>query len=252
MTDGTLPGQVALVTGGSRGIGAAIAESLAATGANIAISARTTESLTTTRRQIESLGRRCLPLAFDVTSNEQVSHAVAEVERELGPIDILINNAGVNIPRPAVEVSEDEWSTVLDTNLKGPFFCAQAVGRSMIARRRGRIVNVASAAGLIPAVERAAYCSSKAGLIMLTRVLALEWAEFGITVNAIAPTFVETELAAQTLSRPGMREYWESRIPIGRLATTGDVAAAVRYLVSADASFVTGTVLPVDGGLTMQ
>jgi 2-deoxy-D-gluconate 3-dehydrogenase len=151
-----------------------------------------------------------------------------------------------------VDVSEDAWSTVLDTDLKGPFFCAQAVGRSMIARRRGRIVNVASAAGLIPALERAAYCSSKAGLIMLTRVLALEWAEFGIAVNAVAPTFVETELAAQTLSRPGMREYWESRIPISRLATTDDVAAAVRYLVSAEASFVTGTVLPLDGGLTMR
>jgi 2-deoxy-D-gluconate 3-dehydrogenase len=122
----------------------------------------------------------------------------------------------------------------------------------MVERRSGRIVNIASAAGLIPALERAAYCSSKAGVVMLTRVLALEWAQFGITVNAIAPTFVETELAAQTLNRPGVREYWEKTIPLGRIATTDDVVAAMRYLVSPQAGFVTGTVLPVDGGLTMR
>jgi NAD(P)-dependent dehydrogenase (short-subunit alcohol dehydrogenase family) len=126
-----------------------------------------------------------------------------------------------------------------------------SAGRTMVERRSGRIVNIASAAGLIPALERAAYCSSKAGVIMLTRVLALEWAQFGITVNAIAPTFVETELAAQTLNRPGVRDYWESTIPLGRIATTDDVVAAARYLVSPEAGFVTGTVLPVDGGLTM-
>lgn len=122
----------------------------------------------------------------------------------------------------------------------------------MVDRRSGRIVNISSAAGLIPALERVAYCSSKAGLIMLTRVLALEWAQYGITVNAVAPTFVETELAAQTLNRPGVREYWERTIPLGRIATTVDVAAAVRYLVSPEASFITGEVLSVDGGLAMR
>jgi 2-deoxy-D-gluconate 3-dehydrogenase len=241
-----------LVTGASRGIGAAIAFSLAAAGADVAISARDLTSLDVTRDQIAPLGTHCLSLALDVTNRAQVSDAVDQIERELGVIDILVNNAGINIPRPALEVTEAQWDAILDTNLKGAFLCAQTIGRSMVARRHGRIVNIASAAGLIPAQERAAYCSSKAGIIMLTRVLALEWAEFGITVNAVAPTFVETELAAQTLNRPGVREFWQSRIPLGRLATTEDVAAAVRYLVSPAASFITGTVLPVDGGLTMR
>ena len=244
MQGGDLTGKVALVTGGSRGIGAAIAESLAEAGASVAISARSRDSLSPTCARVESLGRRCLAIEFDVTASDQIAHAVGEIERELGAVDILINNAGVNIPRPALEVTEDQWDAILDTNLKGAFLCAKAVGPSMIGRGTGRIVNIASAAGLIPAMERAAYCSSKAGMIMLTRVLALEWAEFGVTVNAVAPTFVETELAAQTLNRPGVRAEWESRIPLGRLATTADVAAAVHYLVSPAAGFVTGTVLP--------
>ncbi|MFN8591889.1 MAG: glucose 1-dehydrogenase [Thermomicrobiales bacterium] len=247
-----IAGRVALVTGASRGIGAAIARSLATAGVDVAISARDVASLAETCRHISAAGRRCLPVAFDVTDSDGMAAAVAGIEGDLGPIDILVNNAGVNLPRPAVEVTEGQWDAILDTNLKGAFFCAQAVGRSMIARRRGRIVNIASAAGLIPAHERAAYCASKAGLVMLTRVLALEWAEFGVTVNALAPTFVETELAAQTLNRPGMREFWESRIPLGRLATVDDVAAAVRYLVSDEAGFITGVVLPIDGGLTMR
>jgi NAD(P)-dependent dehydrogenase (short-subunit alcohol dehydrogenase family) len=141
---------------------------------------------------------------------------------------------------------------VLDTNLKGVFFCAQAAGRRMIARGGGAIVNVASAAGLIPAEDRAAYCSSKAGVVMLTKELALEWARFGVRVNAVAPTFVETELAAQTLNRPGMRELWNSRIPLGRIATVDDVVAGVCYLASPAAAFITGVTLPIDGGLTMR
>ncbi len=251
-TESDLVGTVALVTGSSRGIGAAVALSLAEAGANVAVSARDLESLTGTCSRIEALGQKCVPIACDVTRTSTISEAISTIGRALGPIDILINNAGVNLPRPALDVTEEQWDNILDTNLKGAFFCAQQVGRSMVARGGGRIVNIASAAGLIPARERAAYCASKAGLIMLTRILALEWAEFGVRVNAVAPTFVETELAAQTLSRPGMRAYWESRIPLGRLATEADVTAAVRYLVSPEASFITGVVLPVDGGLTMH
>ena len=251
-TERGLTGSIALVTGGSRGIGAAVARSLAEAGADVAVSARDRDGLVDTCRQIELTGRRSLAIAFDVTRTSTISEAISSVERELGPIDILVNNAGVNLPRPALEVSEDQWDTILDTNLKGAFFCTQRVGQTMVARRGGRIVNIASAAGLIPAHERAAYCASKAGLVMLTRVLALEWAEFGVTVNALAPTFVETELAAQTLNRPGVRAFWESRIPLGRLATTADVATAVRYLVSPEANFITGVALPIDGGLTMR
>ena len=247
-----LQNSIAFVTGASRGIGAALAIALAESGADLAISARDVASLDETRDAITSLGRRCLPVAMDVTASESIDPGFERIERELGPVVILVNNAGVNIPRPALEATESQWDAILDTNLKGVFLCSQRAGRTMVERRSGRIVNIASAAGLIPALERAAYCSSKAGVIMLTRVLALEWAQFGITVNAIAPTFVETELAAQTLNRPGVREYWESTIPLGRIATTDDVVAAMRYLVSPQAGFVTGTVLPVDGGLTMR
>lgn len=252
MTSQPLQGQVALVTGASRGIGAAIAMTLAEFGADIAVTARDVTSLNGTAAQIAATGRHSISVACDVTDAESINTAVTQVETELGPIDILVNNAGVNIPRLALEATEAQWDTILDTNLKGAFLCSQRVGRAMVERRGGRIVNIASAAGLIPALERVAYCSSKAGLIMLTRVLALEWAQYGITVNAVAPTFVETELAAQTLNRPGVREYWERTIPLGRLATTADVAAAVRYLVSPESSFVTGDVLSVDGGLTMR
>lgn len=252
MTSQPLQGQVALVTGASRGIGAAIAMTLAESGADIAVTARDVTSLNGTAAQIAATGRHSISVACDVTDAESINTAVTQVETELGPIDILVNNAGVNIPRLALEATEAQWDTILDTNLKGAFLCSQRVGRTMVERRGGRIVNIASAAGLIPALERVAYCSSKAGLIMLTRVLALEWAQYGITVNAVAPTFVETELAAQTLNRPGVREYWERTIPLGRLATTADVAAAVRYLVSPESSFVTGDVLSVDGGLTMR
>ena len=252
MTSQPLQGQVALVTGASRGIGAAIATTLAESGADVAITARDATSLHATAAQVAATSRRCLPVACEVTDAASVDAAATQIEATFGPVDILVNNAGVNIPRLALEATEAQWDTILDTNLKGAFLCSQRVGRTMVERRSGRIVNMSSAAGLIPALERVAYCSSKAGLIMLTRVLALEWAQYGITVNAVAPTFVETELAAQTLNRPGVREYWERTIPLGRIATTGDVAAAVRYLVSPEAGFVTGEVLSVDGGLAMR
>ncbi len=247
-----LLGKIAFVTGSSRGIGARIAAVLARAGADVAVAARRLDTLGETRAQIESLGRRALAVEIEMTDVHSIRHAVESVEQDLGPIDILINNAGINIPCSATEVTEEQWDQILNVNLKGAFFCAQAVARGMMARRHGKIVNVSSAAGLIPAHERAAYGSSKAGLIMLTRVLALEWASYHITVNAIAPTFVETELAAQTLNRPGIREYWSTRIPLGRLATVEDVAGAVLYLVSPIADFLTGTVIPVDGGLTMR
>lgn len=250
--DRELSGQVVFVTGGSRGIGAAVALALAQAGADVAVAARKRDGLKDTCHRIVEAGRRCLAVECNVQDVGDIANAVRDVEDGLGAIDILVNNAGVNMPQPAVEVREEQWDAILDTNLRGAFFCAQQVGRAMISRGRGRIVNISSAAGLIPAHDRAAYCASKAGLVMLTRVLALEWAGYGVTVNAVAPTFVETELAAQTLNRPGMREMWTSAIPLGRLATTDDVVAAVRYLVSPSAAFVTGVTLPVDGGLTMR
>ena len=246
-----LSGQVALVTGASRGIGAGVALALATAGADIAITAREAERLSETAAAVREAGRRCLPLAMDVTDVASIEAAVETVAAELGRIDILVNNAGVNIPRPAVEVTEEQWDAIQDTKLKGAFFAAQAVAKRMIPLGSGVIVNVASAAGLIAVEERAAYCSSKAGIIMLTKQLALEWARHDIRVNGVAPTFVETELAAQTLNRPGVRDYWNVRIPLGRIATVADVADAIVYLASPAAAFITGVTMPVDGGLTL-
>ena len=247
-----LEGKTALVTGSSRGIGAGIAVKLAEVGANVAITARRLGSLEETASRIKTLGRRSLPIELEVTNLSNIREAIASVEQNLGPIDILVNNAGINIPRPATDVTEEQWDQIFDVNLKGAFFCSKEVASGMIARKEGKIINVSSAAGLIPMEERAAYSSSKAGLLMLTRVLALEWAPYQITVNAVAPTFIETELARQTLDRPGMRDHLLSRIPLNRLATVEDLAGAVLYLCSSAADFITGTVIPVDGGLTLR
>ena len=252
MAENFLEPQIALVTGASRGIGAGVAAELARAGADVAISARSSNALRATCQKIESSGRRAFPVELEVTKLSSIRHAVRSIEQDFGPITILVNNAGVNFPRPATEVTEEQWDRIFNINLKGVFFCSKEVGQGMIGRKQGKIINVSSAAGLIPADERAAYCSSKAGVLMLTRVLALEWAAYKITVNAVAPAFVETELGRQTLDRPGVRDYWTSRIPLGRIATVEEVAAAVVYLASPAADFITGAVLPIDGGLTIR
>lgn len=241
-------GEIALVTGASRGIGASIAVELAGAGADVAITARQSISLERTVKAIEALGRRVLPISLDVTDLGSIHTGVDKTEQELGPISILVNNAGINIPRPATELAVEEWDTVLDTNLRGVFFCCQAAARYMIPRRRGKIVNISSESGLIASLARAHYGPSKAAVNMLTRNLAYEWAQHNITVNAVAPTFVDTDMGAITLSRPGMRERILKDIPLGRLGAVEDVAMAVLYLASPAADFITGAVLPVDGG----
>jgi NAD(P)-dependent dehydrogenase (short-subunit alcohol dehydrogenase family) len=247
-----LAGRIAMVTGASRGIGRGIALELARAGASVAVTARGVGDLAGTAREIEAAGTSALAVALEVRDRASIRAAAETVEERLGPVDILVNNAGVQRLRHALDVTEDDWDFVLDTNLRGLFFCCQELGRRMVERRRGKIVNVSSAAGLIPSAERAAYASSKAAVLTLTRVLAVEWAAHGVTVNAVAPTFVETELAAQTLDRPGAREAILARIPLRRLATVEDVAAAVRYLASPAADYLTGTTISVDGGLTMR
>ena len=248
MADFSICGEIALVTGASRGIGAGIAVELARAGADVAITARQITSLEQTAWTIEALGRRVLSISLEVTDLDSIHTEVDQAEQELGPISILVNNAGINIPRPATELTVAEWDAVLDTNLRGVFFCSQAAARHMIPRRRGKIVNVSSESGLIASLERAHYGPSKAGVNMLTRNLAYEWAQYNINVNAVAPTFVATDMGAITLSRPGMRERILKDIPLGRLGTVEDVATAVLYLASPAADFITGAVLPVDGG----
>lgn len=244
-----LDGRVALVTGASRGIGRAIARRLAADGADVAVTARDPDSLAETLGDVRAGGRRGLGIALDVTSVASIRAAVTEVEAALGPLDILVNNAGTQRLRLALDVTEDDWDIVLDTNVRGAFFVAQAVGRGMVSRGHGRIVNIASMAALKTNPERSAYNTSKAGLIAVTRTLALEWAASGVRVNAIAPTFVETELAGLWLDRPGIRDQVQAAIPIHRLPSVDEVAAAVAYLVSPGADAINGVVLPVDGGI---
>lgn len=241
--------RVALVTGAARGIGRAVAAGLAADGWDLALLGRSAGALQQVAGEIPG---RALAVEADVRRPDELAAAVARVEDELGPIEALVNNAGVQRLALARDVTEADWDDVLDTNLKGAFFCAQAVGRRMLERRRGAVVNIASAAALIAVAERAAYASSKAGLIMLTKVLALEWAERGVRVNAVAPTFVETEMGRLTLDQPGVREQIVGRIPMGRLADPGDVVAATKFLLDGDsAGFITGQVVAIDGGLTI-
>ena len=226
---------------------------LAADGWELALVGRSPGPLAATRDRLSSTGARAITVAADVRRTDEIARAVADAELRLGALDVLVNCAGVQRLSPALEVTESDWDDVLDTNLKGAFFCAQAVGRAMVQRNRGVIINVASAAAVVAFADRAAYSASKAGLVMLTRTLALEWAAYNVRVNAIAPTFVDTELGRQTLARPGMREQILGRIPLGRLAHLDDVVSAIRFLVDPAASgFITGHVLAIDGGLSIQ
>jgi 3-oxoacyl-[acyl-carrier protein] reductase len=246
---------VALVTGGSRGLGRAIALDLAAQGHDVAVTARSHADAQAAADVIVRAhpSGRAHAVPLEVTDAASVARAVAVVADALGPITVLVNNAGIQRLGGVLEQTEADWNAVIGTNLTGAFLVAQAVARRMVEQGSGgSIVNIASAAGLIPFAGRPAYAAAKAGLIMLTRSFALELAPHRIRVNAVAPTFVETDLGRQTLDQPGVREQITGRIPLGRVASEADVAAAVRYLVSADAGFITGTVLPVDGGIAMR
>ena len=238
--------KVALVTGASRGLGAGIADALREAGATVAGTSRRPESAA---EVAERLGT--VPVVMEAADVASVRAGVDRVASELGRLDILVNNAGLNIPQGVLDVDEDSWDAVLDTNLKATFFAAQAAARHMMANREGgRIINVASQAGVVGIEERSAYCASKGGAVVLTKVLAIELAQYGITVNAVAPTFVATELTRSTLEDPAWRERVLSRIPLGRVGEVEDVAAATVYLASPAATMVTGHTLLVDGGWT--
>jgi NAD(P)-dependent dehydrogenase (short-subunit alcohol dehydrogenase family) len=240
-----------MVTGAASGIGQSVAVALATDGWAVALVGRSVDALETTRDLLPPASGSAV-IAADVRRPEDCARAVATACERLGPLDALVNNAGVQRVAAALAVTERDWDDILDTNLKGAFFCAQAAGRTMTARRRGVIVNVASAAALVAVADRAPYAASKAGMIMLTRSLALEWAPYDVRVNAVAPTFVDTPLGRQTLVKPGLREQIIGRIPMGRIARLADVVAAVRFLIDPAASgFITGQVIPIDGGLSI-
>jgi len=247
-----LTGQVAFVTGAGRGLGRHIALTLAKYGANLIICSRTLSELEEVAAEIEALGREALVQRADMTLTADIDNVVTAAEQHFGRIDILVNNAGINIPQWAEEVTEEAWDKVLAINLKGLFFCAQAVGKVMIRQKGGKIINVSSQAGSVGLIKRAAYCSSKGAVNQLTRVLAVEWAKHKINVNAIAPTFVETPMTKPMFEDTEFRKYIFDNILFDRAAQPKDVGGAVIYLASAASDMVTGHILHIDGGWTVH
>jgi NAD(P)-dependent dehydrogenase (short-subunit alcohol dehydrogenase family) len=247
-----LTGKVALVTGAGRGMGYEIALALAAYGADVAVCSRTPAELEKAGDAIRALGRRALVVPTDITKIPAITAMVEKAVNEFGHIDILVNNAGINIPQSAVDVTEEAWDRVININLKGLFFCAQAVGKVMIRQKSGKIINISSQTGTVAIPQRAAYCSSKGAVNQLTKLLALEWAPHHINVNAVAPTFIETPFSAPMFKNEDFHRYVLSNIPLGRVGKPSDVTGAVIYLASPASDLVTGHILLVDGGWTIH
>jgi 3-oxoacyl-[acyl-carrier protein] reductase len=241
-----LTGRTAFVTGGTRGIGLAIARSLHAAGARVAIAGR---DLGRTQEVAGQLGERAAGVACDVAVASQVETAVATAEQALGPIDILVNNAGLTRDNILFRLKDEDWDAVLDANLRGAFVAIRAASRGMMKRRWGRIINIASVVGIIGNKGQANYAASKAGLIGLTKSVAKELASRNILINAVAPGFIETDMTAAMT--PEARTTLSGQIPLERLGTPNDIAAIVAFLASDLASYITGQVLVVDGGLVM-
>lgn len=247
----SLKGQVAVVTGSGQGIGKAIALRLAREGADIIIDDRRADGRTEeTRREIEALGRRVAVYAGDVSDVEQDQRLIRFGVDELGKIDILVNNAGIEKHAAFLEVTEEDYDAVLDVNLKGAFFIAQAFARHLQQTKRpGRIINISSVHENLPFPNFSPYCASKGGLEMVMRTLAIELAPLGITVNNIAPGAIETPINTKLLNSPELLKALLGQIPLGRLGTPDDVAGMVAFLAGPDAGYITGTTMFVDGGL---
>lgn len=244
-----LSGKVALVTGAGRGIGRAIALALAAEGADIAVNAAHLSSAEGTTEAIKKLGRRAIAIEADVSKAGQVDRMVGRVINELGGIHILVNNAGVFQVASAVEQSLQKWDWIMAVNLRGTYLCCQKVGKWMIVHRTGKIINLASVTGMGGVPMRSAYAPSKAAVINLTQDLAVEWGKYNINVNCIAPGAVLTDLIKNSIEEGTINvKEVERRTPLGRIAAPEDIANAAVFLASDEANFITGVILPVDGG----
>jgi gluconate 5-dehydrogenase len=245
-----LSGKVAIVTGASRGLGQYFGRALARAGADLVITARKLDSLDPFRGEIESLGRRAVPLELDVRNYESIQRMAEAAEAAYGKIDILINNAGCNVRKPALDLGWDDWNLVLDTNLRGTFFVAQAVARRMIPRRYGRIVNIGSVTSVFGYAGLAPYCASRGGVKQLTMSLADDWGPFGITVNCLAPGWFKTKQNEVLYQNQKWVEYICDRIPLKRPGQPDDLAGAVIFLASDACLYITGQTLLVDGGIS--
>jgi 2-deoxy-D-gluconate 3-dehydrogenase len=246
-----LDGKVALVTGASRGLGRHIALAAAEAGADVALAARDAGVLGEVAESVAALGARALPVPSDLTKVSEIRRMVEAVVERFGRVDVLVNNAGTNIQQLGVDVTEDAWDAIMNLNVKGAFFAAQAVGRQMIDQGDGgRIINIASQMGEVGFYKRSAYCASKGAVVQFSKVLAVEWAPYGIRVNAVGPTFIDSPLAQEMFADPQVKREALERIPIGRLGRMEEVAAGVVYLASEGADLVTGHHLLLDGGWT--
>jgi 2-deoxy-D-gluconate 3-dehydrogenase len=257
MGDGALPGpfslvgRVAFVTGASRGIGRAIALALGTAGAAVACAARSLDQVEATATAVETAGARAVALRVDVTRADEIAQAVTRAEAVLGPVDVLVNNAGMTLEQKNLEVTDDAWEQVLATNLTSMFRCARAVAPGMIRLGRGKIINVGSMYGALGVPRYAAYCASKAAVEGLTRSLAAEWARHGIQVNCLAPGYTNTDIPRAALADDKTRALFLSKVPARRIAEPGEAGALAVYLASPASDFMTGQVVRLDGGQTM-
>lgn len=245
-----LTGKRALITGGTQGIGAALAAALGAAGASVVVNARNPEKLEAGVQQLRRQGIEATGALFDITDSSSVQAAVEQIEQDTGPIDILVNNAGIIKRAPAEEMAEDDWNLVIQTDLTAPFLLCKHVGKYMISRRRGKIINICSLMSELGRDMVSAYAAAKGGLKMLTRNLATEWAPYNIQVNGIGPGYIATPIntAYREAGNP-LNDYIVSRTPAGRWGTPEDLAGAAVFLASAASDFVNGQIVYVDGGL---
>ena len=249
----TLNGQVALVTGAARGLGRAIALALAHAGADVALGLRDVKADAGLTAEIAKMGRKALPLQMDVSKMEQIFAAVEKTTKEFGRIDILVNNAGIAPENLAENVREEDFDATLAVNLKGTFFASQAAGRVMIRQKSGKIINMSSQAGFAALPTESVYCMTKAGIAHLTKCLAVEWGPYGITVNAVAPTFIHTPGTQSVLADAAFRADTVERIAaLHRIGEPMEVAGAVVFLASPAASLITGETILIDGGWTAR
>ncbi|MEE9584607.1 MAG: glucose 1-dehydrogenase [Candidatus Brocadiales bacterium] len=247
-----LRGQVALVTGASKGLGKSMAMALAEAGADIVMVARGPVKLAEAEKEVADMGVRTLMIAADVTIPEDVEKVVNQALAKFGKIDILVNNVGTYTGKPIVESTTEDWSNLINTNLTSTYLCCRTVGKHMIERQRGKVVNMAAAIGALGARNSAAYCASKGGVIQLTRALAVEWARYNITVNAIAPGTMETEITAKMLEDPKVRKALESKVPMKRIGRPSDLTGTVVFLSASGSDYITGQTIFVDGGFSVQ